>query len=214
MLALDHMYETVYYHKTVRAASFLLTAMIRRAATCLASAVPDDRDPFRAVLSLGKSVALSDYARATDAVVWYHIDRWRDSEDDALVHLAKSLCERRFPKTMDMPDGVADCVKLKEKAQELVRASFPKIEDKYLMAIDEPERVSYKRYSRGEGADASILTLERHAIKPRAIEDYQRSLVPKVAEKMYKSRLIVPNQSIRDQLLDFARRERIKGVTP
>jgi len=48
------------------------------------------------------------------------------------------------------------------------------------------------------------------AHKPRAIEDDERSIVSKVAKKFYRTRLFVPIE-IRNDLVDFARREHLTG---
>lgn len=205
LLALDHMYEAVYFHKTVRAASLLLTATLKRAARCADLALPHAQSPLRAIIEHGQSVDLSKYLRATDATVWVHLDDWRDSPDPTLCYLAQKLATRSFPRAIDCPNLKRDSHKLYSKALELTRTHFPDIEPEYLIEVDEPQRVSYKRYTGGEGPNQSIQIVSRDGA-PRAIEADDRSIVTKVAQKIYKDRLFVPIE-IRDALLDFGHKE-------
>lgn len=205
LLALDHMYEAVYFHKTVRAASLLLTATLKRAANCMDWALPDARSPLRAIIERGQDVDISDYLRATDATVWVHLDDWRGNHDETLSCLATKLANRSFPRAIDYPSSKRDGHKLYSKALELTRARFPSIDAEYLVDIDEPQRVSYKRYTGGEGPNQSIQIVNRDGA-PRAIEADDRSIVSKVAQKIYKDRLFVPIE-IRDALLDFGHKE-------
>lgn len=208
LLALDHMYESVYYHKTVRGASLLLTATLQRAAEQIEESIADHSDPVRALIEHGQQVDLDHYLRATDATVWVHLDRWRDSGDSTLQYLAEQLARRSFPCAMDYPSSARRGQKLVEKAKDLVaRSALSSFDTKYLVMIDEPERVSYKRYTGGEGASQSIQTLARDGT-PQAIEADDRSIVSKVGKKFYKRRLFFPRE-IRDELREFANQEKI-----
>jgi uncharacterized protein len=209
LLALDHMYESVYFHKTVRGASLLLTATLKRAAQTIDQSISTSDDPLRAVITHGQDVLLKQYLRATDATVWVQLDRWRDSPDPTLRHLAGHMARRSFPRAIDYPDSVKAGEKLKAKAIELAREQVADVDPEYLVAIDEPERLSYKRYVGGEGSSQSIQTVH-HGGSPRAIETDDRSIVSKVAKKFYKRRLFVPVE-IRDDLLKFARHEGIQS---
>ncbi len=210
LLALDHMYEAVYFHRAARAGAVLLSATLRRAATILDDAIPTHEDPVRSILEQGDRIALDRYVRATDASVWVHVDRWRDSSDPTLRHLATRISTRSLPRGLDCPIEFRKTSMLEAKAHELAQTAFPELDSKFLVAIDDPSRVNYKRYVVGEGAHDSIQTLRDGAHKPRAIEDDERSIVSKVAKKFYRTRLFVPIE-IRNDLVDFARREHLTG---
>src|SRR5450432_4288127 len=113
LLALDQMYGTAYYHKTVRAASLLLEATIGRALR-LARESPararelfpprDDRpDPFHALLEEGHRVSLADYVRLDEAYVMSLMADWRAASDPALADLVAAFKTRRFPKMVRLP---------------------------------------------------------------------------------------------------------------
>lgn len=205
LLALDHMYESVYFHRAARAAAVLLSATLRRAKAILDMAIPDEGDPVRAILDKGQEVGLDSYVRATDASIWVHIERWQRSADPTLAYLSTCLCTRSLPRALAYPDrDIRKGTRLVENAKEITRNVFPNLEVDFLVTIDEPSRVNYKRYVANEGADNSIQTL-RDGGKTVAIEDDERSIVSKVAKKFYKNRIFVPPE-VRDRLSEYADR--------
>lgn len=207
LLALDHLYGAVYFHRTVRAATTLLGAVMARA-TAIAEQVLAKDDPLFSLLRDKGDIALADYVRVNDATVWYHLDRWSRSDDEELRFYADRLRRRRLPKPLAMPEGFDKTKKLIEKAHERVKATFPKFDANRLVTTDEPSRLNYKRYDADSGG--SILTWERNAKEPRRIEDIeeQRSILPKVARKFYRSRIYVPDE-VHDELREFAIKENL-----
>ena len=205
LLALDHLYGAVYFHRTVRAATTLLGAVMSRA-EAIADRVLANDDPLLSLLERKGEIELSEYVRVNDATVWYHLDRWSQSNDDELRFYADRLRRRKLPKPLALPEEYGKSAKLVEKAEELVRATFPRFDVEQLVVTDEPSRLNYKRYHTDSGS--SILTWERNATKPRRIEDIeeQRSIIPKVARKFYRSRIYVPAE-VHDELREFANNE-------
>lgn len=202
LLALDHLYGAVYFHRTVRAATTLLSAVMSRAATIAEHVLPE-YDPLLSLLQHKGAIQLSEYVRVNDATLWYHIDRWSRSDDDELRFYADRLRRRNLPKPLALPGEYVKCAKLVTRAESLVRQTFPHFDVKRLVVTDEPSRLNYKRYDAHSGD--SILTWERNATEPRRIEDIEehRSIIPKVARKFYRSRLYVPTE-VFDELRSFA----------
>jgi len=208
LLALDHLYGAVYFHRTVRAATVTVQAVLSRVKARVAKELPEG-DPLRALLEQRKEIALDDYVRVTDASFWYHLDRWRQSEDEELSFYVKRLGRRKLPKHLELPENeLKKARQLENKALELAGAKFPGFNLDSLVTLDTPSRVNYKRYA--VDGDFPIFTWERDATKPRRIEDIEevRSIVPKVARKFYRSRLFVPPEIFND-LRAFAAKERL-----
>lgn len=208
LLALDHLYGAVYFHRTVRAATTQLHAVFSRASEIADAALPAG-DPMRALIEEGKGISLADYVRVNDASFWYHLDRWSESGDLELRFHADRLRRRKLPKHLGLPKEFNDIEKLAGKARELVGAEFPDFSDSRLVFIDQPSRLNYKRY-RTDGGDGPILTWERDGTEPRPIEeiDEERSIVPKVARKFYRSRIYVPAE-VHEKLRAFAQAEKL-----
>lgn len=208
LLALDHLYGAVYFHRTVRAATVMVQAVLSRVAARVTRELPEG-DPLRALLEQRKEIALDEYVRVNDASFWYHLDRWCRSEDEELRFYAERLRRRQLPKHLELPlNELNKARKLESKARQLVNTKFPGFDIDSLVAVDTPSRVNYKRYA--VDGDFPILTWERNASKPRRIEDIEedRSIVPKVARKFYRSRIFVPPE-VFDDLRAFAAKERL-----
>lgn len=204
LLALDHLYGAVYFHKTVRAATVMVRAVLARVASRVEMELPPG-DPLRALLEQRKEIALDDYVRVNDATFWYHLDRWSSSSDDEeLRFYAERLRRRKVPKHLALPVNEFDKARrLENKARALVGATYPNFDPDSMVVVDDPSRLNYKRYH-VDGGD-SISTWARDADKPRRIEDIEeeRSLIPKVARKFYRSRIFVPAE-IHADLRTFA----------
>lgn len=201
LLALDHLYGAVYFHRSVRGATALLTSVLRRAATVLDVAVPTD-EPLRALLDRGQDVSLADYERVTDTTLWYFIDRWRDSSDAPLAYLSRRLWKRDLPKPIALPERLEQHYRIRDRAHELARQRVPHVPVDLLVTVDEPSRVNYRRYKGEEGGDAPIRIRERDRSRIVSIEDVDRSIVSKVERRFYKARLFVPPE-IHDDLRRF-----------
>lgn len=203
LLALDHLYGAVYFHRTVRAATELLTSTLRRAASVLDTAVPSD-EPLRALLERGQEISLADYERLTDTTLWYFIDRWRLSGDAPLAYLASRLWQRKLPKPVVLPERLEQHYGIRDRAHELTRERVPGVPVDLLVTLDEPSRVSYRRYQGEQSGDAPIRIRDRDRRRILPIEDVDRSIVSKVERRFYKPRLFVP-PVIHDDLLRFMR---------
>jgi HD superfamily phosphohydrolase len=214
LLALDQMYGTAYYHKTVRAASLLLEATIRRALDLarddssgrwrdLLFPVRGGRqDAFHALLIDGDRVALDDFMRLDEAYVMSLFSEWRDSGDATLSELVTAQKTRRFPKMVRLPIETkafspSDWNTAAQEAKDIFRHRLPGRDPRYYVHFDEPERLSYKRYAPGAGAEPIRVTAADGTARP--IESDPRSIANNLSTRLYVPRLFVPEQ-IRDEV--------------
>jgi HD superfamily phosphohydrolase len=225
LLALDQMYRTVYYHHTARAASAMLSAVLRRAfelykqgdATVLPDGGSGRAHPLRALVDHGQQVDLSEYARLCEFHVFALIEDWQHSRDRVLADLAQRLLRRHLSKAIDVdPHKYNTLQRLQKRAEELVLVRLPHVDRRtvgYYVSVDEPERTSYKLYDwRNERADESIWIVDGPAAAAgatasgatpttgaRPIEKEPSSIITALQTKKYFHRLIVPPE-IRDEL--------------
>ncbi len=226
LLALDQMYGTAYYHKTVRAASLLLEATIRRALdlardesagaaptapSAQVSTVWRDRlfpshagrpDPFHALLTEGDQISLHDFVQLDEAYVMSLFGRWRDAGDPTLAQLVTAHKTRRFPKMVRLPIETTSFARgdwdaAATVATALFRQRFPDRDPRYYVHFDEPERLSYKRYAPGAGAEPIRVTAPGGTSRP--IESDPRSIANNLSTRLYVPRLFVPEE-IRDDV--------------
>ncbi|NVB37769.1 HD domain-containing protein [Pseudenhygromyxa sp. WMMC2535] len=218
LLALDHLYGRVYFHKAVRAATVLLEALIRRAVEIEGKAFPDKSEVFCRLCSEGGRISLSDYVDATEATLWCHVSRWRRESwvDPVLHHLAKCLVGRKFPKTLELPyDNNLAVVDLHDKAINLVKEHYGEDWIPYLVKLDDSIRVNYRRFQAGakmhEKEPIWLYSPSSSSENSRilAIEDEPRSNVRIGGERIYKGRLYAPKEVIRE-LRGYAERKKIK----
>jgi hypothetical protein len=184
----------------------LLEATIRRALE-LARASVTARDalfpqragrpePFYVLLTEGERVPLDDYARLDEAHVMSLMAAWRDNTiDPTLAELATAYKTRRFPKMVRLaiettalsPD---DWRAATDEARAIFQRHHPERDPRYFVHFDEPERLSYKRYSAGGGAPPIRVTAAGGGA--RTIESDPRSIANNISTRMYFPRLFVP----------------------
>ncbi|MES1171867.1 MAG: HD domain-containing protein [Bacteroidota bacterium] len=211
LLALDQMYGTAYYHKTVRAASLLLEATIRRAldlardgagtgAGARERLFPPQAggpDPLYALLTEGDGVSLADFMRLDEAYVMSMFGLWREAPDPTLRELVSAHKTRRFPKMVRLPIetatlAAADWENAVATATAIFRARFPDRDPRYHVHFDEPQRLSYKRYAPGAGTEPIRVTGPDGTARP--IESDPRSIANNLSTRLYVPRLFVPGE--------------------
>ena len=207
LLALDQMYGTAYYHKTVRAASLLLEATIRRALDLARDAAPaavrqqlfpargGRADPLYALLTEGDRIALDDFERLDEAYVMTRFGAWRDASDPVLEDLVAAHRTRRFPKMVRLPIETKtmthdDWRTAEAVATELFRRRFPGRDPRYYVHFDEPKRLSYKGDAAAGGAEPIRVTAPGGGSRP--VESDPRSLANNLSTRFYVPRLFVP----------------------
>ena len=204
LVLLDQMYRAVYFHKTIRSASHLLSGALRRAYELFKNGDKEiyGDSPVRALFEQGQAIPLNIYVRITESHVWALVDRWRGHTDVVLADLAARILDRRLLKAMDVDATNHRALReLEDRARDIVkqRLNVPDECVDYYVQIDEPSRVSYKRYDwLAERPDESIF-MTGGGRKPLPIEeDTGSAIVPALKATRYFHRLILP---------DFARDE-------
>jgi uncharacterized protein len=230
LLALDQMYGTAYYHKTVRAASLLLEATIGRALelarasnTAQASLFPgrDGRpDPFYRLLTEHEGIPLEDYARLDEASVMSVFATWRDASDPVLHDLSGAYRTRHFPKMVRLAVETAtmspaDWAAATNEAIAIFRRRHPGRDPRYFVHFDEPARLSYRRHAARSGGGAepiidSILVTTAGG-RARPIESDPRSIANNISTRLYFPRLFVPEDIRAEVEAALGVRQRAQG---
>lgn len=217
LVMLDQMYRAVYYHHTTRAASVLLSAVVRRAFSLYRRG---DREifpaggrgvhPLQALADRGQKVELSEYSRLSEYHVWSLIESWQHHGDASLADLASRLLRRKLFKTIDVdPDQHNRLTALEVFAKQVTKRELPHVGDDSVdlyVSVDEPDRTSYKRYDwRSEDPDESIWLVGDRP-KPAPIEEDRASkIVQGLKETKYFHRLVVPEEVRRVLLIEKKR---------
>jgi HD superfamily phosphohydrolase len=154
VIARAHMYEQVYYHKTVRAAETTLRAAVARAREVGAT---DGISPGLRKVLAGVEPTVGEYLDLDDGDFWTALRAWSRHEDRGLASLAAGVLHRRLPKCIEIPDAVAHgrgFASLREKARDLVRrAGF---DPETALLLDETREERYLPYD-PEGGDAILV---------------------------------------------------------
>lgn len=215
LLALDQMYRTVYYHHTARAASVLLSAALRRAfelyrngdTTIFPTGCAGVPHPLQSLIDAGQAVSLAQYARLHEFQVFALIEDWRYSRDKVLSDLCGRLLARQLFKAIDVDPRKYNLLqRMQKEAETLVLNNLSHVDKNsvhYYVSVDEPERLSYKRYDwRNQSPDESIWIVDGpdHTAGALPIEKEPSSILSALQTKKYFHRLIVPAE-IRAQLV-------------
>ena len=181
VIARAHMYEHVYYHKTVRAAESMLRAAVLRARDL--GAVEGLPAGLRATLQ-GRRPALGDYLAIDDGDFLAALRAWSGSRDRGLASLAGGLLDRRLLKCVEIPDPLAFKARryaaVKERARALVRRrGFNPDAD---LVLDESAEERYLPYVAGAGRGKAILVHERGRSAPLPLE-VASDLVRRLSER-------------------------------
>jgi len=209
LLALDQMYRMVYYHHTARSASVLFGCILRRAFDLYQAGATDlfptfgdgsgDKHPLATLFEKGQDIPLRDYLRLTDFHVYALLEQWQHGRDAVLADLCRRLFGRSLFKSIDVdPRKYNSLQRLQKRAEELVRKHLPHVDKntvRYYVCVDEPERLSYKRYDwRNENPDESIWIVDGGPSSSTAvpIEKEPTSIIAALQTVKYFHRLMVP----------------------
>lgn len=105
ILARLFMFQQVYFHKSTRAAEWMIRAIFRRALACIREgmslpAVP----PALATMAAGGEASLGDYLELDDATLSTAMHAWERSGDPVLADLSTRLRARALFKTLEIED--------------------------------------------------------------------------------------------------------------
>ena len=207
LVTLDLLYRTIYYHHTVRAATRMLLNLFKRAVNLHRAGNRGifGESPIRALVDRGEELSTQEYASLNEVHVWSLIFGWRLSKDPILAELAIGITDRKLFKAIDVdPQKFKETQDLIERAKKIcrdLRKNYPEEAVEYLVALDEPERTSYKIYDwKPESADESIWLINEMAGPGNPLEnDDDSTIVQAFRAKRYFPRLIVPKE-VRDAL--------------
>lgn len=217
LVMLDQMYRIVYYHKAVRAASVVLSSVLRRAFELRRNG---DKDvfppppgggvhPLALLAEKGHEIEIAHYARLGEYQLWSLIDGWQESADAVLSDLSRRLMARQLFKTLDVdPQEVKRLERLKDFARDLTRRKLGHVDAdsvSYYVTIDEPSRTSYKLYDWRSTAPEESIWLLGGDKDAQTIENEDSELIAGLKRKKYFHRLVFPAE-IRAELLEEARK--------
>ncbi len=215
LVMLDQMYRIVYYHHAVRAASVLLSSILRRAFDLRRNGdkglfpvtAGGGAHPLEMLAEQGDRIEMRQYCRLGEYQAWTLIEEWQHGPDKVLSDLASRLMARHLFKTMDVdPSQTRRLDRLKDLARALTRRTLPHVDAStvdYYVTVDEPSRTSYKLYDwLSPGSDESIW-LQGGSGKPQAIEHEDSEMIAALKRKRYFHRLVFPAE-IREELLSEA----------
>jgi hypothetical protein len=204
VIARAHMYEQVYYHKTVRAAESMLRAAVARAREVGAG---DGLAPGMRATLAGKRPTLDAYLDLDDGDFFGALKAWSIHPDRGLAALAGGLLHRRLLKCVEIPDALAFGRRyrgLREEARALLRRRGL---DPAALVLDESAEERYLPYVGGSGRGGAILVSERGRATPRPLEAVS-DLVRRLADrKVFLVRWFCPER-MREDLRSLVARAR------
>lgn len=152
--ARHHMYQQVYFHKTVRAADVMLKALLGRAverARAGALAFPPADSPLGRALRDGAQLVPADFLALDDPTLLYAMRVWAGDLDPVLADLARRLLDRRLFKTVQIPPArYPELPRLVAEAGEVIRAAGG--DPRYYLQVDRAADTPYRVYG-VEGAE-------------------------------------------------------------
>jgi HD superfamily phosphohydrolase len=138
ILARLFMFQQVYFHKSTRAAEWMIRAILRRALHLLQDGVRLAPVP-RALhaFAIGESPALGDYLDLDDQLLLETLSHWRSSADPILSDLCRRLRARNLFKTEELYGEMQTRAK-RDEAYEKVRqiASDAGLDPNYYTGLD------------------------------------------------------------------------------
>ena len=167
-----HMYRTVYYHKTTRAAEVMLRLIFRRFNELLGGEktveagrkiAPDA--PRNFLTAFAGQMSLSDYLGLDDHPVTEFLKACAASSDVVLAGLCSGLLNRRLYKAVDVSGVSIAAVGAFTAAVQPVLP--PEVPTDYSFVVDTPADTPYKPYEEDAEKPATQIYIEDAYGKPR-----------------------------------------------
>ncbi|MBW2459386.1 MAG: HD domain-containing protein, partial [Deltaproteobacteria bacterium] len=122
ILARLFMFQQVYFHKSTRAAEWMIHAILNRAMAALRDGRPLPRvPPALHQLALGEPLGVEQYLDLDDQVLLEAINAWRECGDPILADLCSRLRQREVFKTFELY-AEATTVDRRHEAYQTVRS--------------------------------------------------------------------------------------------
>jgi uncharacterized protein len=207
VLGLFHLYFTVYFHKTTRAAEKMLGATLGRIGKLVADGNVNATGltPQNPIVQFLKSPSLSTYLALDDFVVWASLHEGASASDVIVSELSSRLLNRKLYKAID----VSAC--LKNRGGEASVARFRAELTKFKASLnpvdvleDQVSRNPYKR--RGYESDALSKVLIRR-VDGSGYEDLaDRSEVVRALQPKSTFRVYVKDDEVKKKIEEILRR--------
>jgi len=150
ILARLFMFQQVYFHKSTRAAEWMIRAILRRAGALLRDGVslPSTPAALSKMASFGEA-SLSEYLELDDVQLWTAMRAWESSRDPILSDLTQRLRSRALFKTAEVEPGEPA-----ERALEIAReiAQNASLDPDLYVGIDIAETIPFS-----EGDDPLVV---------------------------------------------------------
>ncbi|HEY4122144.1 MAG TPA: HD domain-containing protein, partial [Byssovorax sp.] len=105
LLARHFMFQQVYFHKSTRAAEWMIGAILRRALGLVRAGARLPQLPAAlAQIAAGEAPALADYLELDDQTLLVALHAWEGAADPVLADLCKRLRARQLFKTVELFD--------------------------------------------------------------------------------------------------------------
>ncbi len=160
-----HMYRTVYFHKTTRAAEVMLRLLLKRYKKLLNDCEEEQRlkivpdAPSATVRAFDGKIDLSEYLSLDDHTLTEFAKGCTKCDDKVLRELAEGLLYRRLFKATDVTDNLApDVVEFSEKANQIIVAAGYDVE--FAFEPDAPSDTPYKLYNPDAEEPATQIYIE------------------------------------------------------
>jgi HD superfamily phosphohydrolase len=211
-----HLYQIAYFHHTARAATFLLTSVIRRALDLWQNG---DRKVFtlatrslavfiKELTERGSNIGLSTYMGVGENHFWTAFDEWRSHPDRILADLSSRLINRRPFKTIELHAGIAGKAAIVgARAPAIVAKAVGVSQDDaetYYLSVEEPSRMAYKLYQPSvDGAGENSIWVRNQNGAETTIENMtENNVIRSLIHREFFPRVIVPPEA-RDQVATF-----------
>lgn len=148
---LYHMYQQLYFHRTIRVAEGMLESLFRRIKDRVGGKVTHQLIQGLKVAPLivrGRKTSLEDYLNVTEIDIWHAIARWQTNDDRVVRRLADSLMNRKLFKAIELQAD--DVLRFTETVAKKVLDGVKGIEKEYFFFFDEARRVTFKPYAKTE----------------------------------------------------------------
>ncbi len=210
--ARHHMYQQVYFHKTVRAADVMLKSLLDRAvdlARAGALGFPGKATPLGRVLGHDGALGTRDFLALDDATLLYAMRVWTADPDPILADLASRLLDRRLFKTVEIPPArYPDLPALAGEAGEVIRQAGG--DPRYYLQVDRAADTPYRTYGAdSEASPGGTIVVYRPNRSPAFVEI--RDLSPAV-EGLARDRRDIIRLCFPERIGDRDVRRAIEGL--
>jgi uncharacterized protein len=171
LLGLFHLYQNVYYHKTVLAAECMLERLLMRAVVCIRNGAKANWDPVLKKIALNEEMSVADYQSLNDFRVLSWVMEWSESEIDLILkQLSNMLLKRQLFKAVLPKVHIQNLSDTRNQIQAELQRKH--LEPDYHFQEVEPHRFAYNDYADGKrlaehifllGDDGETLTFSQYA---------------------------------------------------